>query len=219
MEYVVAVDGPAGSGKGTVTKIIEKEMGLMNLDTGITYRCVALKILENNISLDKHEEIVNIAKKLDLEILKEEGKDKVILDGKDVTSKIRAKDVTNVVSQVSSIIPVREEMVNLQRKIAKGKNVIVEGRDISTVVFPNAEVKIYIDATPEIRAKRRVDQNEAQGIECSYEEILDSIKTRDYNDMNKEVGALKRHEEAVYIDTTEMTIEEVVSKVKALIKL
>lgn len=219
MEYVVAVDGPAGSGKGTITKIIEKEYGLMNLDTGATYRCVALKMLENNVSIDEKEKIIEIAQNINIEIVKDKSRDKIILDGQDVSFKIREKEVTSVVSKVSSIVEVRTEMVELQRRIAKGKNVIVEGRDISTVVFPNADVKIYIDASPETRAKRRMIQNQNQGIECTYEEILEGIKARDYNDMHKEVGSLIRHKDAVYINTTDLTIDEAVNKVKELIKI
>lgn len=217
MSYIVAVDGPAGSGKGTITKIIEKELGLMNLDTGATYRCVALRMLEENLNIKDEEKILELAKNMDLEILKEDGKDKIILNGKDVSLKIREKEVTDVVSQVSSIISVREEMVKLQRKIAMGRNVIVEGRDIASVVFPHANVKIYLDASPEVRAKRRQKQNEESNIKTSYEEVLENIKIRDYNDMNKPVGALIRVPEAIYIDCSDLKIEEVVLRIKQAI--
>ena len=152
---IVAVDGPAGSGKGTVTKRIEKELGFLNLDTGATYRCVALATLKNNVKLEETEKIIQIANEINIEIDNTQEKDIILLNGEDVSKEIRSKEVTAIVSQISSIIPVRERMVEVQRKLATGKNVIVEGRDIGTVVFPNADLKIYLDASEEIRAKRR----------------------------------------------------------------
>ena len=152
---IVAIDGPAGSGKGTVTKIIAKKMGLINLDTGATYRCVALAALNHNLNVDNEDAIVRLLDDINIEFKKEDGLEKVFLNGEDVTTKIREKEVTQIVSQVSSIIPVRLHLVEVQRRMAKGKNVIMEGRDIGTYVFPAAEVKIYLDADVEERAKRR----------------------------------------------------------------
>lgn len=217
MGYVVAIDGPAGSGKGTITKIIEKKLGLINLDTGITYRCVALEAINNNIDISEEDKIIDIAKKIDIVINKVEGKDIVFLNGKDVTDKIRSMEVTSIVSPISSIIEVRRLMVDLQRKIAGNKDVVVEGRDICTVVFPNANIKTYLDASPEIRAKRRQKQNEENNIISNYEEILESIKKRDYNDMNKKVGALKIADDAIYIDSSNKNINEVVNIIIDLI--
>lgn len=211
---IVAVDGPAGSGKGTVTKRIEQDMGFLNLDTGATYRCVALAVLRNNIDLKDEEKIVELAKEIDIKIEKSEQKDIILLDGEDVSKKIREKEVTQIVSQISSIIPVREIMVEVQRKLAVGKNVIVEGRDIGTVVFPNADLKIYLDASVEIRAKRRFKEIQESGIDMTYEEVIENIKSRDYNDMNKKVGALKKAEDAIVIDSSNLTIDEVVNKIK-----
>ena len=215
---IVAVDGPAGSGKGTVTKRIEKKLGFLNLDTGATYRCVALEVLRKGLNLDDEDKIIEIANNIDIKINNKEDKDIILLNNEDVSKEIRTKEVTAIVSQVSSIIPVREKMVEVQRKLAIGKNVIVEGRDISTVVFPNADVKIYLDASEEIRAKRRYDENLQNGIKMTYEEVLENVKMRDYNDMNKKVGALKKAEEAIVIDSTNLTIEEVVEKIKNIIK-
>ena len=183
---IIAVDGPAGSGKGTVTKRIEKELGFLNLDTGATYRCVALQVLRENVTLKDEEEIIKIANDIDIEINNRGDKDIILLNGEDVSKEIRTKEVTSIVSQVSSIIPVREKMVEIQRKLANGKNVIVEGRDIGTVVFPNAEVKIYLDASPEERAKRRLKQNQEKGITTSYEEVLKNILDRDKRDSRKD---------------------------------
>lgn len=215
---IVAVDGPAGSGKGTVTKRIEKELGFLNLDTGATYRCVALQVLRENVSLKDEEKIIKIANDIDIKIDNTGDKDIILLNGEDVSKEIRAKEVTSIVSQVSSIIPVREKMVEVQRKLANGKNVIVEGRDIGTVVFPNANIKIYLDASEEVRAKRRYEENIQNGINTTYEEVLENVKMRDYNDMHKKFGALKKAEDAIVVDSTNLTIDEVVEKIKDIIK-
>ena len=215
---IVAVDGPAGSGKGTVTKRIEEELGFLNLDTGATYRCVALQTLREGLSLEKEKEIIKIANNIDIKIDNTGEKDIILLNGEDVSKEIRTKEVTAVVSQISSIIPVREKMVEVQRNLAKGKNVIVEGRDIGTVVFPNADVKIYLDASEEIRAKRRYEENVQNGIDMTYEEVLENVKMRDYNDMHKPYGALKKADDAIVVDSTNLSIEEVVEKIKNIIK-
>ena len=214
---IVAIDGPAGSGKGTITKNVEKKLGFLNLDTGATYRCVALETLRNNLRLDQETEIIKIAKNIKIEIDNKGDKDIIYLNGEDVSTKIREKEVTAIVSQVSSIIPVREEMVKVQRNLAKGKNVIVEGRDIGTVVFPNADLKIYLDASEEIRAQRRYKENQEKGIDMTYEEVLENVKMRDYNDMHKKVGALKKADDAIIIDSTSLTIDQVVENIKKLL--
>lgn len=208
---IVAIDGPAGSGKGTLAKKISKELNLINIDTGATYRCLAIKVLENNIDLNDEEKIIELSKKLNIKMDNEEH---VYLDGKDVTKKIRDVEVTKIVSPISSIIKVRENLVELQRRLAQNNNVVMEGRDITTVVFPNADVKIYLDATLEERVNRRVKQNKELNIDMSYEEIYENIKARDYNDMNKKVGALKRTDEQVYIDSTNLSIQEVFEIIK-----
>ena len=205
---IVAIDGPAGSGKGTITKNVERKLGFLNLDTGATYRCVALETLRNNLRLDQETEIIKIAKNIKIEIDNKRDKDIIYLNGEDVSTKIREKEVTAIVSQVSSIISVK-----VQRNLAKGKNVIVEGRDIGTVVFPNADLKIYLDASEEIRAQRRYKENQEKGIDMTYEEVLENVRMRDYNDMHKKVGALKKAEDAIIIDSTNLTIEEVTDKV------
>ena len=215
---IVAVDGPAGSGKGTVTKKIEEELGFLNLDTGATYRCVALQVLKENVKINEEEKIIKIANEIDIQIDNTGSKDIILLNGEDVSKEIRTKEVTSIVSQISSIIPVREKMVEIQRKLATGKNVIVEGRDIGTVVFPNAEIKIYLDASEEIRAKRRYEENIQNGIETTYEEVLENVKMRDYNDMHKKVGALKKAEDAIVIDSSNLSIDEVVKKIEDIIK-
>ena len=211
---IIAIDGPAGSGKGTLAKELAKKYNLINIDTGATYRCVALKVLQNDIDINDDEKIINISNNIDIELTND---GKVYLDGVDVTNEIRSAEVTKIVSPISSIIKVRENLVDIQRKIAKGKNVVMEGRDICTVVFPNATYKIYLDADIECRAKRRFAENKLKGIDMTYEEVLDNIKKRDYNDMNKPVGALKRCDNQTYIDTTNLTVEEEIAIIDKLI--
>lgn len=215
---IVAVDGPAGSGKGTITKKIEEKLGFLNLDTGATYRCVALQALREGLTLNDEKEIIKIANNIDIRIDNTGEKDIILLNGEDVSEEIRTKEVTSIVSQISSIIPVREKMVEVQRNLAKGKNVIVEGRDIGTVVFPNADIKIYLDASEEIRAKRRYEENVQNGIDMTYEEVLENVKMRDYNDMHKPYGALKKADDAIVVDSTNLNIEEVVEKIIKIIK-
>ena len=219
MSFIVAIDGPAGTGKGTMAELLSKKYHLLNVDTGAMYRCVTLEMLNKNIKLDDDEKIADMLKTIKIDMSAENGKQKVVLNGRDVTEQIRSKEVSANVSTVSSIKQIRFAMSGLQRKMAQGKNVIMEGRDIGTVVFPTADVKIYLDANVEVRAQRRFQQNQEKGIEMSYEEVLESIKKRDKNDMEKEMGALKIAEDAVVIDTSNMTIEEVYDKIKEIIEL
>ena len=162
---IVAIDGPAGSGKGTITEIVSKELNLINISSGGAYRCVALLAIENNIEIWQKEKILDVLNSSTIEFKNENGKDVIFLNGKDVTNRIKENDVANIVSQISSIKEVRFKLNEIFRQCAKGKNVIMEGRDIGTYVFPNADVKLYLDASEEIRAKRRVRQNKEQGIE------------------------------------------------------
>lgn len=218
MSFVVAIDGPAGSGKGTVTEIVSKKLGLINIGSGSAYRCVALETIKRGIHTYETEKIIKLLDEINIEFKIETSKDIVYLNGENVTDRIREKDVSTVVSPISSIKEVRFKLNDIFRKCAKDKNVIMEGRDIGTYVFPNADVKIYLDATVEERAKRRYKQNQESGIKMSYDEILENIKKRDENDKNKEIGALKQAKDAVYIDSSNMTIEEVVNKVIEIFK-
>ena len=215
---IVAIDGPAGSGKGTVTKEIAKRMGLINLDTGATYRCVALASLKHGIKLEEEDKIVSLIDDLDIEF-KYDKDDfiRVYLNCEEVTSEIRSFEVNQIVSPISSIVRVRLKMVDLQRKMAEGKDVIMEGRDIGTYVFPNADVKIYLDADVEERAKRRFNENQEKGIDVSFEDVLENIKKRDENDKHKEIGSLKIAEDAVIVDSTKLSIEEMADAVEKII--
>ena len=218
MSFIVAIDGPAGTGKGTITKILSKEMGLVNIDTGATYRCIALYAIKNNIKLEEKDKIIKSLENINIDIKNKDGEQIVFLNGENVTTDIRTKEVTKIVSQVSSIKEVRFAMVEVQRKLAEGKDVIMEGRDITTYVFPNADVKIYLDADENERAKRRYLEMQENGIDMTYEEVLKNIQIRDKNDKEKEIGALKIAEDAIYVDTTNLCIEEVKEKIKQIIQ-
>ena len=218
MSYIVAIDGPAGSGKGTLTKVVAKELGLVSIDTGMLYRCHALAVVRNNIDINDTENIIKIMDEIEINLVNENNIQTAFLNRENVTDKIRLPEVNNIVSLTSSIPEVREKVTELERKIGydwlkEGKNIIMEGRDITTVVFPEADVKIYLDATPVERAKRRMEQQARKGINETFQEVLESIMKRDKNDMNKKVGALKRTPDAIYIDSSKLNIEQVKRKI------
>ena len=215
---IIAIDGPAGTGKGTVAKMISERLGYTYIDTGAMYRCITLKMIRKNIALDELEKVEKLLNetKINFETLCD--KQHVFLDGEDVTELIRKQDVNEMVSPVSAIKIIRAKMVELQRKLGEAENVIMEGRDITTVVFPNADVKIYLDAELEVRAKRRFNELVQKGNDVTYEEILESIRKRDKNDMEKEMGALKVADGAVVLDTTNLTPEEVFERIKELVE-
>ena len=218
MGFIVAVDGTAGSGKGSVTKIVAERLNLTAIDTGAMYRCVALAMIEANIKIEELDKIEKLLKNIKIEFIESENEKKVFLNGKDVTLKIRSIEVTEYASPVATIGIVREHLVKLQRKMAESQDIIMEGRDIGTNVFPNANVKIYLDATPEERAKRRVRQNKENGINIPYEEILQNVIDRDYRDSHREISPLTKAPDAIYRDSTEMTVEEEAEEVIKIIK-
>ena len=215
MSFVVAIDGPAGAGKGTITKLVGEKLGLVNIDTGATFRCVALNMIQKHIDIQEEKKIEEMLNKIDIEMHPD---GRIILNGEEVTHRIRENDVNDLVSPVSVLPVVRNKLLEVQRNIAKGKNVIMEGRDIGTVVFPNADVKIYLDATAEERARRRVLQNQEKGIESSYEDVLEGIKDRDRRDSTRKIAPLKRAEDAIYVDSTNLSIEQVVEKIIEIIE-
>ena len=203
----IAIDGPSGSGKSSVAKAVAKRLGLLHLDTGGMYRTLGYKVIKDGLNLENIEEVL---KNLDLKIVNK----KFFLDGEDVSEKIRSNEVSKIASKVSSIKSVREYMVNLQREISSNNDVILDGRDIGTVVFPNAEVKIYLTASPEVRANRRYLEDGS----LSYEKILEDILKRDYDDSHREHSQLKVADGAKIIDTDNLSFEEVVEKIIGVIK-
>lgn len=218
MGFVVAIDGPAGSGKGTVTEILAKKLKLNSIDTGAMYRCVTLAMIRNNVDISNIEKVMEVLNNINIDLQKVNNQLVVKLNGEDVSKEIRENPVNKMVSKVSAIKEVREKLVDLQRKMAETQDVIMEGRDITTVVFPNADVKIYMDADLEERAKRRYAQNKAKNIECTYEEVLEDMHQRDENDMNKPIGALKKADDAILVDSTNLTQKQVVKKIEKIIK-
>lgn len=217
MPFVVAIDGPAGTGKGTVTKIVSEKLNLIYIDTGAMYRAVCLKALKNNIEPEEIEKIEKILKDISIKLNRKDGRQQILLDGEDVTEEIRTPKVDSYVAKFAAIKQVREKMTPLQREMRSEGNIIMEGRDIGTVVFPEADVKIYLDATVEERANRRYKQNIEKGINCNYEEVLQAIKERHILETTREIAPLKQAEDAIYLDTTELSIEEVVQKVIEII--
>ena len=207
---VIAIDGPSGSGKGTIAKEVARILGYTYIDTGAMYRCVSLKSLRENLDEKDEKYIVDLLINMDIKLTND---GKVFLDGEDVTDEIRTKEVTQRVSKISSIIKLREIMRRKQKFIANKNNIVMEGRDITTEVFPDADVKIYLDASVEERARRRQLQNEEKGIKSTYEEVKKAIEERDYDDTHRPVGSLTRTDQQVYIDSSNMKVEEVINKI------
>ncbi|UCG35173.1 MAG: (d)CMP kinase [Candidatus Omnitrophota bacterium] len=211
---IIAIDGPAGSGKTTAAKRLAQKLNIGYLDTGATYRALTLKALESGLDLSDSQSLQNLAKNLDIRL----EKDKTFLDGKDVSHTIRTPRINQNISQVVGHPQVREIMVVLQRKIAENKDFVVEGRDITTVVFPSAEFKFYLDADFAVRVERRLKEFKEKQIEADSDLVEEDLKKRDNADMNREVGSLKVAKDAIHIDTTNLSIEEVVGELAGYVK-
>ena len=218
MSFVVAIDGPAGTGKGTITKIVAEELGLINIDTGAMYRCVALEGVRKNINETEIEKVEEILKDIKIEFKREKEEIIVLLNGEDVTNEIRIPEVNACVAKFAALKCVRDKMTPLQQEMGKLGNIIMEGRDIGTAVFPNADVKIYLDASVEERANRRYKQNVEKGINQPYEEVLESIKQRHILETTRKINPLRKAEDAILVDSTSLTIEEVKNRVIEIIK-
>lgn len=216
-KFAVAVDGPAGSGKSTVAKEIAKALGILYIDTGAMYRTVGMACLKKGIDPADEGAVVASLDDLDMKIFPEAGGQRILLDGEDITSRIRTEEIGKAASSVAAYQKVREKLVEIQQGLAKEQSVIMDGRDIGTKVLPDAEVKIYLDASVEERAKRRVGELEAQGKTADLEIIREEIAHRDYQDMRRENSPLCRAEDAVNVDTTGLDIPAVTEKLLALI--
>lgn len=212
---IIAIDGPAGSGKSTIAKLIAKDLDLVYLDTGAMYRIFTLKTLKENVECTNLKKINELLEILDIDI----DKDKFYLDKKDVTSEIRTTEVANNVSNIAAIKEVREKMVSLQREFSKSKNIIVDGRDIGTVVFPNANVKIFLIADTKERTNRRYKELKEKDKNISWAEIYKNILTRDEIDSTRKIAPLKKAEDAIEVDTTGKSIEEVKKIILEIISL
>ncbi len=211
---IIAIDGPSGSGKGTIAKEVAKRLGFTYIDTGAMYRCVALKSIRDNVETKDEDKIVDLLKNMNIKLTNE---GKVYMDEEDVSESIREMDVTSKVSKISSIVKLREQMRLKQREFASNNNVVMEGRDITTEVFPDADYKFFLDASLDERAKRRQLQNEIKGIKSTYDEVRKSLEMRDYDDINRPVGALKRTDDQIYIDSSNLEIEEVINKILEIV--
>lgn len=216
MGYNIAIDGPAGAGKSTIAKLVAKEKGYIYVDTGAMYRGLAIHFLKKGIQPDEKEKIIDACKDAEVSIGYEDGAQQIYLNGENITSMLREEAVGNMASISSAIPEVRAKLLDLQRNLAKEKDVVMDGRDIGTHVLPNADVKIYLTASVECRANRRFKELTEKGIECNYDEIAQDIQERDTRDMNREIAPLKKADDAVLVDSSDMTIEEVVKAITGL---
>ncbi len=213
MAMNVAIDGPAGAGKSTIAKAIAAKMGYVYVDTGAMYRAMALYFLRSDISSTDEAKIAESVDGISVSIKYEDGAQHVILNGEDVTGLIRTEEVGNMASSTSVYGPVRTKLVALQQELAKTTDVIMDGRDIGTVVLPNADVKIFLTASVECRAKRRFDELVAKGETPDFDKIAKDIEERDYRDSHREISPLRQAEDAILVDSSEMTIDEVVDTI------
>ena len=213
MGYNVAIDGPAGAGKSTIAKLVAKEKGYIYVDTGAMYRGLAIHFLDKGIQPQETEKVIEACKDAEVTIAYEDAVQHVYLNGKDISSRLRNEEVGNMASVTSAIPEVRKKLLELQQNLAKTQNVTMDGRDIGTCVLPHADVKVYLTASVETRAKRRYQELQEKGEDCNLEEIAHDIEERDRRDMTREIAPLKQAEDAVLVDSSDMTIAEVVKTI------
>lgn len=214
----IAIDGPAGAGKSSIAKRVAKELAFVYVDTGAMYRTMALYFLENQIPVDDEDEVSAHCDEIDIKLEYIDNSQIVRLNGKDVSDDIRKEEVGNTASIVAKYTAVRNKLVALQRRMAETTDLIMDGRDIGTVVLPNAEAKIYLTASSAVRAKRRFLELQEKGISCDLDKIEEDIIARDKQDMNREISPLKQAEDAILVDSSDMTIDEVVETIKNIVK-
>ena len=218
MGYNIAIDGPAGAGKSTIAKLVAKELGFIYVDTGAMYRGLAVHFLKKGIVPEEVEKIEAACEDAKVELGYENGVQQVYLTGENITSQLREEAVGNMASVSSAVPAVRAKLLDLQRNLAKEKDVVMDGRDIGTNVLPNADVKVYLTASVECRAMRRFKELEEKGEACDFEQIRQDIQERDERDMTREIAPLKQAEDATLIDSSEMGIDDVVKAIIALTK-
>ena len=215
MSFNVAIDGPAGAGKSTIARAVAKKKGFIYVDTGAMYRSMALYFLRNGISSEEEEKIAAACPDIDVSISYQNGEQQVILNGENVNGLIRTEEVGNMASKTSAYKMVRATLLDLQRDLAKTANILMDGRDIGTNVLPNADLKIYLTASSKVRAERRYKELVEKGVEADFDKIEEDIIIRDRQDMEREIAPLKQAEDAVLVDSSDMTIEEVVDAIVA----
>ena len=214
----VAIDGPAGAGKSTIAKACAKELGYIYVDTGAMYRGIALYMVDHKIRPTDIEAVKQALLDVNVTLRYEDGKQLLIVNGQDISDRIRTPEVSAAASLFSAIPEVRKALLDLQHDIAEKNNVLMDGRDIGTVILPQAQVKIYLDASPEIRGKRRYDELVLKGESVVLEDIIEDVKQRDYQDMHRETSPLKKADDAIVVDSSYMTIEEVQNKIVSLVR-
>ncbi|MFG0731008.1 (d)CMP kinase [Photobacterium damselae] len=212
---VITVDGPSGAGKGTLCMLLAEKLGWNLLDSGAIYRVLALAAIHHDVDLESEDALVPLAANLDVQFVAEGELVKVILEGEDVSNTLRAEKVGNTASKVAALPRVREALLRRQRAFSEAPGLVADGRDMGTVVFPSAEVKIFLDASAEERANRRMNQLQKKGLDVNFDSLLSEIQERDYRDRNRAVAPLRPAEDALTIDSTELTIEEVLAQVVA----
>lgn len=217
MSFAIAIDGPAGAGKSTIAKLLAAKKGFIYVDTGAMYRAMAVYFTEHKINPDDEAAINEAVKDVDISITYEDGAQQVILNNVNVTGLLRTEETGRMASKTSKYAAVRTKLVDLQRKLAKTTDVIMDGRDIGTTVLPDAQVKIFLTASSDARAKRRYDELIQKGENCNYEEIKADIEKRDYEDSHREISPLRQAEDAVLLDTSDMNIGQVVAAIEAMI--
>ena len=217
MDMIIAIDGPSGAGKSTVAKILAQKLNIVYLDTGAMYRAMGLKALNSGVDPSDAVEVEKLLSSTEIDVKNIDGTQRVYLDGADVSTLIREHRVSKAASDISAIPCVRFAMVELQRKIASQKDTVLDGRDIGTFVLPNADNKFFLTASADERANRRYKELIAKGEECTFEKIKQDIITRDYNDSHRALAPLKKADDAVEIDTTDMTIDEVINKLISIL--
>ena len=218
MRYNIAIDGPAGAGKSTIAKRVSAELSFIYVDTGAMYRAIALYLLRKEIRTDDSEIVKEALKKIEIAIQYVEGEQRVLLNGEDVSGKIRTEEVGNMASKAAALPCVREKLLELQRNLAKEHDVVMDGRDIGTNILPQAQLKIYLTASVDTRANRRYKELQEKKVDCDLEEIKKDIEQRDYQDMHRETAPLIQAKDAIYLDSSDLTIDQVVEKIKSLVK-
>ena len=214
----IAIDGPSGSGKSTISKIIAKKIGFINVDTGALYRTIAYFFLENKINYKEKSEVLKNLNNISVSLKNENFSQTIFLNGVDVTQKIRTNEISMLSSEISVIPEVRQFLLKLQRDIAEKNNIVIDGRDIGTVVIPNADVKIFLAADPKVRAKRRYNQLISKGQSTTFDEILELINKRDYNDIHRKISPLKKANDAILVDNSNLNQQDTVYKLIEIIK-
>ena len=213
---IIAIDGPAGSGKSTTSKLVANKLGISHLDTGSMYRAITVHFIKNNYSLDSID-VSSVMDSIELEISDSSDKESVFLNGEDVTGRLRSNEVSKLVSDISSVKEVRAKMVQIQRRISSNKSIVIDGRDIGTVVFPHAEFKFFLTASIYSRAKRRFDELQESDSNVTLEQTEEEIKSRDHFDTTRDNSPLKKAEDAITIDTTHLNVSEQVNMILEII--